>query len=336
MKTVRFENGRVNLAEFPAPGKKHGEALVKVHMAGICGTDLEVLDGYADFSGIPGHEFSGIVESAPGHPEISGKRVTADINCGCGQCRWCMSGNPRHCDARQVIGIRGRDGAFAEYLSVPVNNLHFIPDSVDNIRAVFAEPLAAALEIAQQVHIKNTERIAVIGDGKMGLLAALALKHYTGKLLLAGRHPEKLAIARDQGIETFLTGNRNPAESVVHSQGLFDMVVEATGSPEGINTALDLVRPEGTVIVKTTSSKASQIDFSSVVVNEIHILGSRCGDIDLSLRYLENSWVDVTPLVEKIYPLDDFKKAFKHAAQKGSLKVLFDVEGSGDTHSNNF
>ncbi|MCF8096068.1 MAG: alcohol dehydrogenase catalytic domain-containing protein [Desulfobacteraceae bacterium] len=322
--------------ETQVPGQKQGEALVKVYMAGICGTDIEIFNGYAEFSGTPGHEFAGIVEAAPGYPELLGKRIVADINCGCGECRWCRHGDARHCESRRVIGIRGINGAFAEYLSVPVKNLHFIPDSVDNLRAVFAEPLAAALEIAQQIHIKNTDRVAVLGDGKMGLLAAIALKHYTGNLLLAGRYPEKLAIAEDQRIDTVRIGRKEPDKDIARRLGQFDMVVEATGSPAGINTALALVRPKGRIIVKSTSRSPSQIDFSGVVVDEIHIVGSRCGDIDLALRFLEHRWVDVAALVEKIYPFSGFTEAFERARQKGSLKVLLDINDSGTPQSNSF
>lgn len=327
MKAVKFENNRISIIETAVPKPGQGEALVKVSMAGICATDMEILNGYAGFSGTPGHEFSGTVESAPQYPDLEGRRVVADINCGCGKCPWCMSGDTRHCESRTVIGIRGRNGAFAEYLTVPVRNLHFLPESVDNTRAVFAEPLAAALEITQQVHIKNKDRIAVLGDGKMGLLAALALKHHAGSLVLAGRHPEKLSIASKHGIDTIQLGPGDSGETAALKMGQFDIAVEATGSPDGISTALGLVRPEGTVAVKTTSRGSSQIDLSAVVVHEISIMGSRCGDMDLALRYLENRWVDTDQLLEKIYPFSGFMKAFRHAGQRGSLKVMIDMEG---------
>ncbi|MFO7930896.1 MAG: alcohol dehydrogenase catalytic domain-containing protein [Desulfosalsimonas sp.] len=327
MKAVKFENNRIYITETPVPKAGQGEALVKVSMAGICATDMEILNGYAGFSGTPGHEFAGTVKSAPQYPDLEGRRVVSDINCGCGKCPWCMSGDARHCESRTVIGIRGKNGAFAEYLTVPVKNLHFIPESVDNTRAVFAEPLAAALEITQQLHIKNKDRIAVLGDGKMGLLAALALKHHAGSIVLAGRHPEKLSIASKQGIDTIQLSPGDTGEIASRRLGRFDTVVEATGSPEGISTALSLVRPEGTVAVKTSSRASSQIDLSAVVVHEISIMGSRCGDMNLALRYLENRWVDTDLLLEKIYPFSDFMKAFRHAGQRGSLKVMIDTEG---------
>lgn len=322
MKAAVFENGRVSVRQAPLPETGENEALVKVFLAGICTTDIEILRGYAGFSGIAGHEFAGIVESAPGRPDLAGKRVVADINVGCGKCARCRLGDPRHCDARTVLGIRGRNGAFAEYCAVPVENLHVIPDTVETVRAVFAEPLAAALEITQQVHVANTDRVLVLGDGKMGILTALALQHASGSVFLAGRHPRKLAIAEKQGIGTYRIPAGTPAANAVEPPGRFDMVVEATGSPGGLQSALGLVRPEGTVVVKTTTRELSCIALSAVAVNEIHILGSRCGDMDLALRFLEKGWIDVMPLLEKIYPFSRFREAFDHAMQKGSLKVM--------------
>ncbi|MFW6334871.1 MAG: MDR/zinc-dependent alcohol dehydrogenase-like family protein [Desulfosalsimonas sp.] len=318
MKALRISDGRLDTVEVPIPQPENGQALVKVLKAGICGTDLEMLKGYAGFTGTPGHEFVGTVESAPGLPGLCGQRVAADINCGCGKCSWCKFGDPRHCSKRSVIGIRGKNGAFAEYLTVPVKNLYPVADSIDDIRAVFAEPLAAALEIAQQVHVRNSDRILVLGDGRLGLLAAAALKHYTGNLVIAGRHPEKLSVAEKMGVKTVESGAPPP-------EGGFDLVVEATGSPEGIQTALDLVRAEGTVIVKTTTAGQSSLDLSSVVVNEITVTGSRCGDIGLALRFLEHGWVDPHPLVEKVYPFSSAKEAFRHAQSRGSLKIILDI-----------
>ncbi|MCF8026007.1 MAG: alcohol dehydrogenase catalytic domain-containing protein [Desulfobacteraceae bacterium] len=329
MKAVWFENRKIILTEAPAPEPGANEALVKVLMAGICATDTEIYQGYADFSGIAGHEFVGEVWQAPADSGLVGKRVVADINCGCGKCAWCRFGDPRHCEARRVIGIRERNGAFAEYIAVPVQNLHVVPETVDTLRAVFAEPLAAALEITQQVHITNSMRILVLGDGKLGLLCALGLKHFSRRVTLAGRHAEKLAIAGNQGIDTLAVPSGGASASAFGNFGRFDMVVEATGNPAGIREALELVRPEGTIILKTTSHKPYEIDLSAVAVNEIHLLGSRCGDIDLALGFLANNRIDVLPLVEKIYPISGFTKAFAHAGKKGSLKVLIDPTESG-------
>ncbi|MFW6284419.1 MAG: MDR/zinc-dependent alcohol dehydrogenase-like family protein [Desulfosalsimonas sp.] len=324
MKAIRFENHQVITRETPLPEISESEALVKISMAGICGTDTEIFEGYAQFSGIAGHEMAGVVCRAPGRPELEGRPVAADINCGCATCPWCAAGNPRHCQNREVIGIRGRNGAFAEYCAVPLENLRVIPEGLAMDQAVFAEPLAAALEITQQVHIVNTDNIAVLGDGKMGLLSAMALGHASRRVTLIGRHARKLSIAESTGIATVHIAADEPAEALRSRLGLFDLVVDATGAAAGIQTALCLVRPEGTVVVKTTSRNLSQINLSAVVVDEIRILGSRCGDIDLALRYLERGWVDVSALVEKIYPFYRFEQAFAHARQKGSLKILVD------------
>ncbi|MBA2881670.1 threonine dehydrogenase-like Zn-dependent dehydrogenase [Desulfosalsimonas propionicica] len=326
MKAIRFKNRQVITEEAPLPEISENEALVKVSMAGICGTDTEIFEGYARFSGIAGHEMAGVVCRAPGQPGLEGKAVTADINCGCGVCPWCTAGDPRHCQNREVIGIRGRNGAFAEYCAVPAKNLHEIPQGLGTEQAVFAEPLAAALEITQQVHVVNTDKIAILGDGKMGLLSAMALVHASRRVTLIGRHARKLAIAESAGIATVQTAAEEPAQALRSRMGLFDLVVDATGAAEGIQTALCLVRPEGTVVVKTTSRNPSRIDLSTVVVDEIRILGSRCGDIALALRCLERGWVDVSALVEKIYPFYRFEQAFAHARQKGSLKILVDFE----------
>ncbi|MFW5936909.1 MAG: MDR/zinc-dependent alcohol dehydrogenase-like family protein [Desulfosalsimonas sp.] len=331
MKAVWFENREITLTEAPVPKAGENEALVKVLMAGICATDAEIYQGYAEFSGIAGHEFVGVVREAPADTDLAGKRVVADINCGCGNCAWCRCGDPRHCEARTVLGIRGKNGAFAEYIAVPVQNLHVVPQTVDTLQAVFAEPLAAALEITQQVHITNSMRILVLGDGKLGLLCALGLKHFSSRVMLAGRHPEKLIIAENQGIDTIAVPSGKVPAPAFSEFAHFDMVVEATGSPAGIRKALELVRPEGTVIVKTTSHSPSEIDLSAIAVNEIQLLGSRCGDMDLALRFLANNWIDVLPLAEKIYPLSRFTEAFAHAAAKGSLKVLIDPTQSGES-----
>ncbi len=326
MKAVRFENQTISVVDLPLPEIGGNEALVKILMAGICATDIAIFNGYAGFTGIPGHEFVGIVEQCPKSPELVGKRVVADINCGCGRCPACLARDPRHCPERQTIGIRGRDGVFAEYCAIPVENLHVVPEPVETLCAVFAEPLAAALEIAQQLHIGHHTRIAVIGDGKLGILAALGLNHYSSRVLLAGRYPQKLAIAERQGVATVCLDSKDAVAAVCARLGQFDITVDATGNPEGINLAIALTRPEGTVVVKTTSHRPSQIDLASVAVNELRLIGSRCGDLSLALRFLENRWLDVKPLVDAVYPLTDFTEAFSHALCKDSLKVLLAVE----------
>lgn len=318
--------GKMRLQDKEIPRPNPGQALIQVSLAGVCGTDLEILAGYSHFTGTPGHEFVGQVIKAPDQPELEGRRVVADINCGCGQCTWCFSGDHRHCRQRKVLGIRGLNGAFAQYMCVPVTNLYPVPDHVPNHEAVFAEPLAAALEVSQQVHITGKTRMAVLGDGKLGLLCAQVLSRFTPGLRLFGRHASKLSIAARQGLATYLLQPDQPlaAENQDH-----DVVVECTGRAEGINTALEMVRAEGTVIIKTTSRQSSSLDLSRVVVNEICLLGSRCGDMGLAVHFLAHKWVDVHSLIENVYPLSRIEEALKRAGQTGSLKVLIDC-GAGN------
>lgn len=322
MKAVTFSNRSVSMIDAPMPELSADDVLVKIAMAGICATDIALFNGYHKFTGIPGHEFVGIVAEAPELPELSGKRVVADINCGCGRCFRCRSGDMRHCPDRTVIGIRGRNGAFAEFCAIPVHQLHIVPDTIDTMAAVFAEPLAAALEITQQVHIHNAMKIAVLGDGPIGILCALALHHENAGLLLAGRHADKLSIAGRQGIHTVCMDTSDTSADALQKLGEFDLVVDATGSPEGIHFAVALTRPEGTVVIKTTSHKKSEISLAEVAVKELTMIGSRCGDLSLSLHFLENRWIDVTDLIEDVYNFSEFQKAFDRARQKKSKKVL--------------
>ena len=325
MRCIYFENGELQPREAPIPRVEPEEALIKTSVVGICNTDIELLKGYYGFRGVAGHEFVGTVAEAPQSPGLVGKRVVGDINCGCGECEWCRWGDDRHCPERTVIGIKGRQGAFAEYLAVPQKNLHVVVDSIENEAAVFAEPLAAALEGAQQIHIKARSRLAVLGDGKLGLLIALALRHYAPDLVLFGKHAEKMKIASEQGVRIQPAESWKGQTSYSNSQGFqgsFHIVVEATGSPEGIGVAMDLAAPEGTVVVKTTSIQASTVDLSRIVVNELKIVGSRCGDLALALSFLRNGWVDVRPLIEAVYAFDDFQEAFARAQRPGSKKVL--------------
>jgi threonine dehydrogenase-like Zn-dependent dehydrogenase len=319
MLAAAIDQGSLILEEKDRPEPGPEQALVRVHLAGICGTDLEILAGYAGFSGTPGHEFVGRVVQARERPEIVGCRAVADINFGCGHCRWCLRGDQRHCVQRRVLGIREHSGAFAHYVLVPAANLYPVPDDLADEEAVFAEPLAAALEVTQQVHVTAQTRTAVLGDGKLGLLCALALDHYTPSLTLFGRHSAKLHSAARQGISTVLLP---PQPQPSRLDPRFDLVVECTGRTEGIHTALDLVRPEGSVVLKTTSHQATTLDMSRVVVNELSILGSRCGDIGLAMHFLARKWIDVRPLIEAVFPLADIAAAVQRAGQKGALKVL--------------
>ena len=292
----------------PTPARN--EALVRVLLAGICNTDLELLKGYMSFSGIPGHEFVGLVEAAPEAPELVGKRVVADINIAPGQ------GDHRHAPDRVTLGISGKDGAFAEYLTVPVSNCVVVPGELSDEQAVFAEPLAAAIEVGQQVHITAAHSVCVLGDGKLGLLTAMSLRHLCPDLLLVGRHMDKLAIARRHGVRTTLQGS---------VRGLFDIVVEATGRPHGVEAALDLVRPEGTVVLKSTLEAPAPIDLTRIVVNEITLVGSRCGSLALAIDHMRRGLVDPTGLIEAVYPLERVEEAFERASRPGARKILLHV-----------
>jgi threonine dehydrogenase-like Zn-dependent dehydrogenase len=307
--------GTLAMREVPAPSRD-GECLVRVRMAGICGTDLQLLDGYAGFSGIPGHEFVGVVESAsrPEDRTWIGKRVVGEINIGCGRCPSCAAGVKEHCVNRTVVGIRDRDGAFAELLSLPVGNLHEVPDSVSDAAAVFVEPTAAACRICEQIAIDDRTRVAVLGDGRMGLLVAQVLKTVTPDVTLLGRHERKLAIGRQLGLTV--------ARSDAVPRGP-DVVVDVTGRPEGLRRALELVRPRGTIVLKSTFHGEASMASWPIVVDEVTIVGSRCGPFRPALDLLASGAVRVDPLVSRVARLEAFESAFADARKL--LKVLFAV-----------
>ena len=322
MKAAWISNGKLDIRDIPKPEPGPGQALLKPLIAGICNTDLELLAGYYGFEGVAGHEFVAEVVQAPDDPSWVGKRVTADINIGCGKCEFCLRGNQRHCIQRQVIGIKYSQGAFAEYLCAPVANLIEVPGRVDDQTAVFCEPLAAALEVSQQVHIIAGHKMAVVGDGKLGLLVALGLALYNPGLLLLGKHPEKLALAENQGIRTRLVRADEDWGRLADELGRFDIVVEATGRPDGINKALELVKSEGVLVAKTTSHLPSEINLARIVVDEIQIIGSRCGDMALALNHLARGTLDVLPLIDSVFDFGEMTEAFERAATPGAGKVL--------------
>ncbi|WP_320169480.1 alcohol dehydrogenase catalytic domain-containing protein [Maridesulfovibrio sp.] len=324
MKSVFFESGRISIVERDVPVPSGDEALLKVLVAGICNTDIELHRGYYGFAGVPGHEFVAEVVECSCRPDLVGKRVVADINCPVGA----YSGDRRHVPGRTVIGIVNHDGAFAQYLKVPAENLCEVADGVADTVAVFAEPLAAGLEVSQQIHITGNMRIMVLGDGKLGLLTALGLKIYNPNVLLIGKHEDKLAIAAEQGVATHCIGSPDELPGLAGEMDKFDLVVEATGSENGINYALEFVRPEGTIVAKTTSHLPSSINLAKVVVDEISIVGSRCGDIGLALSVLEQGLIDVCGLIEAEYLFAEFEAAFEHSMRRGAKKVL--VRMSGD------
>jgi threonine dehydrogenase-like Zn-dependent dehydrogenase len=317
MKALRFENNRLGLSDVPVPARE-GEALVRVVLAGVCNTDLEIARGYAGFEGTLGHEFVGVVERAPGAEELEGRRVVGEINAGCRRCQWCRAGDSRHCPERTVLGIVGRDGAFAEYLQLPAANLLPVPDEVPDERAVFTEPLAAACGVAERVRLEPETRVAVVGDGKLGLLCAQALKAATGAgVTLVGRHDSKLEIARGRGVRALKT-----EELPATFERCFDVAVEASGSPAGLETALKLLRPRGTLVLKSTFHGTTELNAAPVVVDEISIVGSRCGRFRPALELLRRDAVEVDALVHEEFPLSEGVRAFERAAEPGVLKVL--------------
>ncbi|MFL6332983.1 MAG: alcohol dehydrogenase catalytic domain-containing protein [Pyrinomonadaceae bacterium] len=317
MKALRFENGQLGLTDVAVPGRA-GEALVRVRLAGVCNTDLEIVRGYAGFEGTLGHEFVGEVERAPGAPELEGRRVVGEINAGCGRCQLCRAGDSRHCPARTVLGIVGRDGAFAEYLTLPVVNLLPVPDEVPDQRAVFTEPLAAACGVTERVKVEAETRVAVIGDGKLGLLCAQALQATTGAgITLVGRHEGKLEIARGRGVRTV-----NSDELPDSFDRAFDVTVEASGSPAGFETALRLLRPRGTLVLKSTFHGTTELSTAPVVVDEISIVGSRCGRFKPALELLRRGAVETDALITDEFPLSEGPRALERAAEPGVLKVL--------------
>jgi len=321
MKALRVDDRGLSLAEISRPDVS-GEALVRVIRSGICNTDLEIVRGYAGFRGTIGHEFVGVVERADDKPSLVGKRVVGEINAGCDTCELCLKGDPRHCPTRTVLGIHGRDGAHAEFLTLPTRNLVEVPETVSDEEAVFVEPLAAAYGITEQVDICPETKVAVVGDGKLGLLCALSLSLKTKNLVLVGKHREKLARAQRSGrdIGVFIAGNVRKLEK------RFDVVVEASGSPSGFATALDLVRSRGKIVLKSTFQGTPAWEASRVVVDEITIVGSRCGRFQPALDLLASKKVKVDDLVASEFDLSDGVKAMDVAANKGILKVLLNMQ----------
>jgi threonine dehydrogenase-like Zn-dependent dehydrogenase len=315
VKALRLTSGKLSVEEIPRP-EANGEALVRVIASGICNTDLEIVRGYAGFSGTIGHEFVGTVEYAADRPELAGKRVVGEINAGCGECDLCQGGDPRHCPRRTVLGIVGRDGCHAEFLTLPSRNLIEVPPAVRDDEAVFAEPLAAAYGITEQVEITPETRVAVIGDGKLGLLCAISLGRLTNDIVLIGRHRSKLSIAEAAGVEPIL------AEDAGKLGRRFDVVVEASGSESGFASAVDLVRPRGKIVLKSTFHGTPTWPASRVVVDEIAVVGSRCGRFEPALQLLAEKKIDVKRLISEEFTLADGVAAIGRAFEKGVLKVL--------------
>lgn len=333
MKALRYENQELSVKEIARP-EADGDALVRVTLSGICNTDLEITRGYAGFQGTIGHEFVGVIEELPqsgavrrpsGRAQHSvplltrglltpGQRVVGEINAGCGSCELCRTGDPRHCEKRTVLGIVGRDGAHAEFLRVPVANLLPVPEEISDERAVFTEPLSAACGILERVGIAGDTSVAVIGDGKLGLLCAQVLATTEAAVTLVGKHQTKLQIAARRGIETITSEQPGSRQ--------FDVVVEASGSATGFDLALNLVRSRGTLVLKSTFQGTTDLHAARIVVNEISVVGSRCGRFAPALELLKARAVDVESLISEEHPLADGVRAIGRASEPGVLKVL--------------
>jgi len=318
MEAVWLENNKLSFRKnFPQPEPLEDEALVKVRQAGICGTDLELVKGYYPFNGIPGHEFVGEIVHAPLRPQREGERVVGEINVSCGACPSCLAERQNHCEKRTVLGIKDRNGAFAEYVCLPLANLITLADVISDDAAVFVEPLAAALEIQNQIKINCADRVLVLGAGRLGQLISQSLVHTGCELNVVARYKKQQKLLDKCNIP-WIDERKIP-------MGYFDLVVEATGSAEGFSLARRAVRPRGTIVLKSTYKGDIQANFSSIVVDEITIVGSRCGPFSEALHFIEKKLVDPTMLIEGRYPLSEVLKAVEQAAQPGALKVILQI-----------
>ncbi|MGD0010969.1 MAG: alcohol dehydrogenase catalytic domain-containing protein [Terriglobia bacterium] len=313
MRALIFD-GKLALRDIDKPVPKSGEALIRVTLAGICGTDTEILKGYSAFRGVMGHEFVGrVVESADS--AWVGERVVGEINIACGECSWCFRGLGRHCPHRTVMGIVGRPGCFAEYVALPLRNLHRVPAAIPDEAAVFVEPLAAATEILEQMRLEPGTRVVVLGDGRLGLLVAQVLKSAGAQVILVGKHGWKLDLARPWGVRV-MTDSKSELQAAS-----VPVVVEATGSPRGLEEAFRLIEPRGTVVMKSTFHDPAPFDATKLVVDEITLLGSRCGNFSAALDLLQQGQIRVQPLLSKVFPLEESLEAFEYLARTACLKV---------------
>jgi threonine dehydrogenase-like Zn-dependent dehydrogenase len=321
MRGLWLEEGRLTLRDdLPEPEPGPGEAVIQVCLAGICATDLELVRGYYPYAGILGHEFVGEVVWPRDDPELEDRRVVGEISVACGDCPTCRSGRPGHCAARTVLGIKGRHGCFAERVVLPLENLRRVPDHVSDEAAVFCEPLAAALELGEQVHLRATDRVLLVGAGRLGQLMARVLALRGVDLEVVARHDRQRRLLREVGAR--------PTEADQVEKAAFDVVIEASGSPDGFALARRAVRPRGTLVLKSTYAGRLELDTSALVVDEITLVGSRCGPFAPALRLLERGVLDLRALVDARYPLAEGLTAFDHATKPGALKVLLDVAKS--------
>ena len=320
MKALWLSHGRLRFREdLTPPATVPGEVRVRVLSAGVCGTDLALVDALYPFQGIPGHEFVGIVEEGPG--SLQGRRVVGEINAVCGRCPECLAGIEKHCRARTALGIRGRNGAFAEYLQLPAANLHLVPDSVSTDAAVFTEPLAAALDIVERLAPRPGERVLVVGAGRLGQLVCRVLSASGSPVVAVGRNPDKLSRLEGIVAETLSAEDVEPRS--------FSMAVECTGHPSGLPIALGALRPQGALVLKSTYREPVTLDLTSLVVDELRLVGSRCGPFDVAMRFLQEQRVEVESLIDARYPLGDGVEAFAHSGRPGVVKVLLEISDNG-------
>ncbi|MFB0563009.1 MAG: alcohol dehydrogenase catalytic domain-containing protein [Candidatus Lokiarchaeia archaeon] len=317
LRALLIENGEIKIVEdYPKPKVKPDWVLIKPSVVGICNTDLELVKGYMNFCGVPGHEFVGVVEESSDE-KLLGKRVVGEINFACGSCEYCITGLQRHCSNRSVLGIQNADGAFAEYITLPQENIHILPKGVSDNQAVFVEPLAASLEILMQTHIKPTWKVFVLGDGKLGLLISQVLRLNGCDLVLVGKHENKLKIVERMGVKTATLDKLPETEA--------DLVVECTGNPNGYNLAKRLVRPSGIIVAKSTYHQNLELNWSEIVVDEVTIIGSRCGPFAPAIRLLEQGLIDTDSLITTKYPFEEVLRAFEHARDSEAIKILVQI-----------
>jgi threonine dehydrogenase-like Zn-dependent dehydrogenase len=314
MRALVLNDGVELSTDRPVPTPASDEVLVSVTRAGVCETDLQLIKGYMGFRGVLGHEFVGVAQSGP----LAGRRVVGEINCACWRCGTCRSGRPSHCPNRTVLGILNHDGAFADLIAVPQKNLHAVPDSLPDDVAVFTEPVAAAYQIPAQLSVRPADRVIVLGDGRLGNLCAQVLAGLSNHVLVVGKHPEKLALLNALGIATALL-----SDPLDHHAA--DIVVDCTGSESGLPTALDLVRARGTIVLKTTVAGTQTLAWAPFVIDEVTLVGSRCGPFDQALKALEAGRIQVQPLISDRFSLSAGLDALARAQSKGVLKVLIDV-----------
>ena len=321
MRALVFNNKLELKQNFEKPTPKENEALIKVKLVGICNTEYEITKWYMGYNGILGHEFVCVVEEINGEDKsLLGKRVVGEINLGCKNCDYCAKGLERHCPNRQTLGIFNKDGCFADYVTLPLSNLLEVSEKINNETAVFVEPLAAALEILEQLHIKPYEKVCVLGDGKLGLITALALNASNVDVTLVGKHQNKLDIAKEQNVKTMLLENLKQEDNKS-----FDVVVEATGRVSGFETSLNLVKPRGVLVLKSTIATGKELNLAPIVIDEITVLGSRCGQFAPALRLMEKNVIDFSKLVSAKLSFDDAILGFEKNKEKNTIKILLEM-----------